>query len=869
MAERLYLVDGMSHIYRAYHAVQGLTNAKGLPTNAVYGFTNMLRKLINEEKPDYLGVAIDLSGPTIRHEQYPQYKATRRPIPEDLVEQLPYIMRVCEVLRIPVLSYQKYEADDVIGTLVRQAIDQGLEVVIVTIDKDLFQLVNDRVAVLDTRTLTLFDPGKVEEKFGVPPQRVVDVLSLVGDSSDNIPGAPGIGEKGARQLIKQYGSLDQLLARRDQVSRKSYRESLQQNEALIRQSHQLVTIHDDLPLDLSLPEMKLSEPDHEAARDLFTELEFTALLEELIPPQQAAAVNYRKLESREELQALGRRLKGSRAALALLYPSGDYREGALEAISLTDKANRAWCLLEELLKGESDEVSRLLEKPKQWVIHDLKPLYFFARRQGWKLKGNFGDTMLMAYLLNPNQNNFSLEKLGLEQLHHQLQKVEGDEGGFFEEESIAALCERADITYQLFEILDSQLQERNLGQLLEEIEIPLVQVLALMEEHGVKVDSNLLKQMSDQVQSEIEKLTGEIYRIAGEKFNINSPRQLSAVLFEKLNLPITKKTRKAGHYATGVEVLEQLAGTYEIARLILDYRELAKLKNTYLDALPKLVNPGTGRIHTSYNQMVAATGRISSSNPNLQNIPIKSELGRKIRRGFIPETGHQILAADYSQIELRVMAHLSEDPVLVEAFLKGEDVHERTAREVFGMNAMMNPQEFRRHAKVINFGIMYGLSAFGLAQNLKIDRKDAQEFIDNYFKKYQGVKTWIDRTLAEVHEKGYVTTLFGRIRPIPEIRSKNRNLRGFAERTAINTPIQGTAADLIKKAMVSIHGEISERKLKSKLITQVHDELVFEVEDREVEEVKELVKGQMEQVAELKVPLQVDLAVGPSWYEAK
>ena len=869
VAAKLYLVDGMSHIYRAYHAISGLTNAEGLPTNAIYGFTNMLRKLIKEDKPDYLGVAMDLPGPTVRHEQYPDYKATRPPMPEDLVKQLPYILRVCEVLGIPILSYEKYEADDVIGTLTRKAEKEGLEVVIVSIDKDLFQLVNDHVAILDTRNGTRFDPAKVEEKFGVPPDRIVDLLSLVGDASDNIPGAPGIGEKGARGLIKQYGSLDQLIARRDEVSRKSYRESLQQNEAVIRQSLELVTLHDDLPMDLCLQEMEISQPDRQAARELFVELEFLNLLEELIPPQEAASVDYQRVESREDLQALGDRIKGSRAALALLYSEGNDLEGALQAVSVTDQAHRAWCLSQELLDAESDQVGQLLGKPKQWVIHDLKPLYLLAKRRGWKLKETFHDTKLMAYLVKPNQNNFTLDQLGLEYLQHKLQKGESNDSGLFGEQSAEILCEQADLTFQLYDVLLPQLEEKKLGELLEEIEVPLIQVLARMEEHGVKVDCHLLQEMSQEAEGEITRLTQEIFEISGEEFNLNSPRQLSTVLFEKLNLPVKKKTRKAGHYATGVEVLEELAETYEIAGLILEYRELSKLKNTYLDALPKLVNPRTGRIHTSYNQMVAATGRLSSSNPNLQNIPIKSERGRKIRLAFIAEQEYQILSADYSQIELRVMAHLSQDPVMVEAFLKGEDIHARTAQEVFGMNAMMNPQEFRRHAKVINFGIMYGLSAFGLAQSLKITRNEAQQFIDNYFKKYQGVKTWIDQTLAEVHETGYVRTLFGRIRPIPEIRSKNHHSRNFAERTAINAPIQGTAADLIKKAMVSIDGEICRQNLKSKLISQVHDELVFEVENSEVEKLKKLVKEQMEKVAELRVPLQVDLAVGNSWFDAK
>ncbi|MEE2821788.1 MAG: DNA polymerase I [Acidobacteriota bacterium] len=870
MTKRLYLVDGMSHIYRAYHAVQGLTNAEGISTNAVYGFTIMLRKLIGEEKPDYLGIAMDLAGPTIRHEQYSEYKATRRPAPDDLLEQLPYIERVCGVLRIPLISCPKYEADDVIGTLTRQAVEHGLEVVIVTIDKDMFQLVSDCVVILDTRDGTHMDPKKVEEKFGAPPQRVVDILSLVGDSSDNIPGAPGIGAKGARQLIEQYGSLDQLLSSCDNVSRKSYRESLQQNEDLIRQSQQLVTIYDNLPLELSLSDMQISEPDHQGARELFEELGFTSLLEELRGSSQPSGVKkYHNINDGEQIRELAHALKQRQAALALAYSDGSYLEGTLEALSVSHQIQEAWCLSTAMLQREEVEVGRLLGGAKQWAVHDLKPLYVFSSRQRWNLDSDICDTMLMAYLLNPNQKDFSLERLASDYLHYKFGEIEVDISCSLGKEEVGRLCERADITLQLSDVLSCKLKDNNLDILFGTIELPLVRVLARMEEHGVKVDCDLLKQMSDQAADKIEKLTKEIYEMAGEEFNINSHRQLSVILFEKLNLPVLKKTRKTGHYATGVEVLQKLADSHEIAQLILEYRMLTKLKNTYLDTLPRLVNARTGRIHTSYNQMVAATGRLSSSNPNLQNIPIKSALGREIRRAFVPETGYQILTADYSQIELRVMAHLSEDPVLVEAFLKGEDIHERTAREVFGMHAMMNPQEFRRHAKAINFGVMYGLSAFGLSQSLSINRNEAQQFIDDYFKKYRGVKDWIDRTLEEVQKTRYVTTLFGRIRQIPDICSTNRNLRSFAERTAINAPIQGTAADLIKKAMVSIDKEILVREMDSRLIAQVHDELVFEAKDKELDELETLVKEQMEGVATLKIPLEVSLAIGPSWFEAK
>ena len=869
MAEKLYLVDAMSQVYRAYHAIHNLSTKKGLATNAVYGFTTMLRKLIKEEKPEYLGVAFDLAGPTVRHEQYEDYKATRRPMPDDLVEQLPYIRRVCEVLQVPILSQQGYEADDVIGTLARRAVEEGLDVVIVTIDKDMFQLVTERVTLFDTRTMSRLDPAKVEEKFGVSPEKVVDVLSLMGDSSDNIPGAPGIGEKGAKQLVREYGSLENLLAHRHELSRKTYRESLEQNEPLVRQSQELVTIHRDLPIEFDRKELRLSEPDLEAATQLFSELEFTNLLQEFLPTTDSSGVDYRCLENKKELQALCRQVAGKEASLCLLLPSSDYLEGSLQGISVASHPHKACFLSGEVLQKWPQLVAQLISKPSRWVIHDLKPFFFVARRHGWSSHGELLDTMLMAYLLTPNQSNFSLENLGLDYLRYKFRQADGHKEELFDVRMEDIACERADITLQLFKVISPKLGEKNLQKLLSEIEIPLVEVLAAMEQRGVKVDPSFLNKMSAELEEEIDRLTEKIYAIAGTEFNINSPRQLGSTLYEKLNLPLSKKTRKAGHLATGVEVLEELAGSYEIARLVLDYRELTKLKNTYLDALPQLIHPSTERIHTSYNQMVAATGRLSSSNPNLQNIPIKSELGRKIRRAFVAEPGWQILAADYSQIELRVMAHLSQDPVLVEAFRKGEDVHARAALEVFGVDSDLDSHELRRRAKIINFSIMYGVSAFGLARSLRIGRAEAQQFIDEYFERYEGVKKWIDQTLEEARQSGYVSTLFGRIRQIPELHSKNWNVKTFGERTAINAPIQGTAADLIKKAMVAIHREISKHKLQSRLILQVHDELVFEVEESELKQIQKLARRDMEGAAELIVPLKVDLGVGPSWFEAK
>ncbi len=692
------------------------------------------------------------------------------------------------------------------------------------------------------------------------------MLSLVGDSSDNIPGAPGIGQKGAVQLIQQYGSLDELLKNRDRVEKKTYRESLQQNEAQICQSKELVRIFEELPLELDLDKLRRCEPDPSVARELFAELEFTSMLDEFVPETPGCRETVlRDCDCRGTVRHSGQHLKNQPVALGLVFPTEQYLHRGPVGLAFTDRPHHARFLSADLLASPAIQslLGRLLAEASPLLIHDLKPLVCLADRCSWHLKPGAFDTMLMAYLLSPNTSDFALNKLAIEFLGSKLSE---SEGGL---DPKVSGWEKADLTYQVFQVLLPKLEEKKLVPLLQNIEIPLVGVLASMEKVGVRVDCNFLAEMSREMQGNIDRLTEKIFAQAGQSFNINSPRQLGVVLFDKMQLPQPKKTKKAGHYATGFEILEQLAVTHEFPRLILEYRELSKLKSTYLDALPRLVNANTGRIHTCYNQMVASTGRLSSSNPNLQNIPIKSEVGRKIRRAFIPDDGFRILAADYSQIELRVMAHLSQDPVLIDSFRSNEDIHERTAREVFGMAAVMNPKEFRRHAKVFNYGIMYGLSAFGLAQNLKIERHEAQKFIDDYFRRYQGVKNWIDETVKQARECGYVTTLFGRIRQIPEINTKNWAMRSFGERTAINAPIQGTAADLIKQAMVTMHREMLARELKSRLIMQVHDELVFEVAEAEIELMSQLVREQMEHAAELCVPLQVDLAVGASWLEAK
>jgi len=863
---RLFLIDGMSQIYRAYYAIRGLSNDRGEATNAVYGFVLMLRKILEEEKPEYLAVAFDLGGPTIRHEEYKEYKATRPRMPEDLVEQLPMIEKLCEAFGIPVLSCPRYEADDIIATLATRALDEDLDVVIVTVDKDLYQLVSPRVSLLDTRNMTLIDPQKVLDKWGVEPSKVIDVLALTGDSSDNIPGAPGIGEKGAKSLISQYGSLEALLEKSGEVKRKSYRESLQENREAILKSRALIQLHSDLPIECGLEDLALSEPDFEELRDLFSEWGFSSMIKDFLPsPETAENLTIHSIKKAGELDRLAKRIKDRPVGTA----SWIDENGSLQGLAIGVSESEGWFVGRSVLRDHREEVGKLLDSPAELAVHDFKVFLMAAERAGFSLRDTrVSDTMLMAYLLNSEGKDFSLGQVSWTYLGHRFDSQD-QQYSLIPDVGEDTLCEEAVIVLRLQKSLVPQVEEKGMGPLLRDVELPLIPVLADMEVRGVGVDRSMLAEMSSEIGLESERIARRIYFLAGEDFNLNSPKQLSSVLFEKLDLPAPRKSGKAGHRSTGVEVLEALSGEHEIARLILEYRELSKLKNTYLDALPKLINKDTGRIHTSYNQMVTSTGRLSSSSPNLQNIPIRSELGRKIRKAFIPEPGYQILAADYSQIELRILAHLSQDPVLVEAFSLGQDIHRRTAEEVFGSNSGLDPRELRRRAKVINFGVIYGQSAFSLARSLGISREEAQKFINDYFERYKGVKDWTEATLEEARDKSYVTTVFGRIRPIPEINSKNRNVREFAGRTAVNAPIQGTAADLIKMAMISIERRIRGKGLQSRLIIQVHDELVFEAAVEELEELSKLVRDEMENAYDLSVPLKVSLASGDSWYNAK
>ena len=871
----------MSFIFRAYHAMarqRGMSTRKGLPTAAIYVFVNMLRKLRDDFSPQYLAAVFDVAAPTFRDQQYKEYKANRSEMPGDLAQQIPYIRRALEAYRIPILEVPGFEADDVIGTLATKAVAQNRHVYVVSSDKDMLQLVNDHVLVLNPPKDNLIcDAGKVEEILGVPPERVVDVMALRGDSIDNIPGAPGIGDKGSVEIIKRFGNVEAALDRAAEVERKTYRESLQNNREQVLMSKQLATIKCDVDIELNVEEMHAGEPDVEALRALFTELEFTSLLKELLPVVEAAVGNYREVESAAEVESALRALApGAALAVAIEAEAAasepeeeeddDQESGMLPltAANVLDKpADKSQAMAISITPGsaltiapESPAMSALASAlgnegiPK--AIHDWKSAWHALK--GTALAGVHHDTRLYSYLLDPTYSSHTLPEVALRHFNLKL-------GG--------ALAEAADITGRLAAALRKEVEDAGLTKLYEEIDLPLVPVLARMEQAGVAIDRTALNKMSQRLEGEIDAKAKEIYQCCGEEFNINSPKQLGEVLFNKLNLPKPVKYGKGRTISTAVDVLEGLAADHQAPKLVLEYRQLSKLKSTYVDALPALLNPATGRLHTTFDQTGTATGRLSSANPNLQNIPIRTELGREIRAAFTAAPGHLLLAADYSQIELRLLAHYSKDPLLLEAFRRGDDIHTLTASQVFGVPPLMVTPDHRRQAKVVNFGIVYGLSAFGLSQNLGIETSEAKKFIDAYFEKYRGVRAFIDRTLEETRRDGRVKTLFGRVRPIPDINSKNFNLRGFAERTATNTPLQGTAADLIKIAMIRIDAAILERGLKSRMTLQVHDELVFEVPESGLDGMHSLVREQMESAHQLSVPLMVEMGVGKNWRDLR
>ncbi|HTS08322.1 MAG TPA: DNA polymerase I [Candidatus Eisenbacteria bacterium] len=901
---RIFLIDTMSFIFRAYHAMarqRPMSTKTGLPTAAIYVFVNMLRKLRDDFSPQYLAAVFDVAGRTFRDEQaetvtsirkfdiktqtfteieYKGYKANRKAMPEDLAQQVPYIRRALEAYRIPMIGVTRFEADDVIGTLARKAAEASHPVYIVSSDKDMMQLVNDTVHILNPPKDNLIcDAAKVEEILGVPPERVIDVMALRGDSIDNIPGAPGIGDKGSVEIIKRFGTVEQALERAAEVERKTYRESLQNNRDTILFSKSMATIDTNVPVELDVDSMRVGEPDVDALRGLFTELEFTSLLKELLPVVEVSETQYAEAKTAADIDGVVKALsKDAVLAVAVEHseevPAAEEVEekeeepgstqlsfmesamalSALESVScrIAISASAGSAVSVTLDAGDAGKRMQQILSDEHILktVHDYKAAIHTLTPMGVAIQGVRHDSMLYSYLLDPTYSSHNLADVALRRFNLKLS---------------GQLPESADITGRLTSALCNEVEQAGLGKIYEEIDLPLVPVLARMEQAGVKIDTAALSKMSEELEREITSKEKEVHEAAGMEFNVGSPKQLGDVLFNRMNLPKPVKYGKGRMISTAVDVLEELAENHPIARMVLDYRQLTKLKSTYVDALPALIKSSTGRLHTTFGQTGTATGRLSSANPNLQNIPIRTELGRGIRAAFIAEPGCVLLTADYSQIELRLLAHFSGDRLLVDAYRRGDDIHTLTASQVFGVPPLMVTPDHRRQAKVVNFGIVYGLSPFGLSQNLGIDTSEAKQFITNYFETYEGVRKFIDKTLEEARREMKVKTLFGRVRPIPDINSKNSNQRGFAERTAVNTPLQGTAADLIKIAMIRIDVALRERNLKSRMTLQVHDELVFEVPENEIETMKPLVREYMEKVHELAVPLQVDMGIGPNW----
>ncbi len=826
-----------------------MRTAAGLPTEAVFIFMNMVRRLKAVHKPEYLA-AIFESGKTFREEHFAAYKANRAEMPPDLATQIPWVRRAIEAMRIPIVECPGFEADDVIGSLARKA-SADAEVVIVSSDKDMLQLVNADVSMLNpAKDDTWYDAAKTEEFMGVKPEQVADLLALKGDSVDNIPGAPGIGDKGARDLIVRFGSVEAAMERAAEVERKAYRESLQQNRDQILLSKKLATIDCNVPVEVNLEALKSREPDVEALRAVYKEMEFFSLLKELEPAAVEIARDHARLETAEAVSNYLASIPASSVAGFAMTSAGEGALALAEAgVAGKDGEGRSFSV--EFL-GAAKEFLEDENRPK--AAHDLKSLILALDAHGIVPRGVVHDVMLYAFLLTADPGGCSPESLAAR---------------YLDRKPGPGAAERAEMALALCARLGDQVDAQELREVYRTIDLPLAPVLARMECTGIRIEPHRLAELSTRMDTDLQRLTLEIHALAGKPFNINSPQQLGKVLFEDMGLPAPVKSGKGKQISTAADVLEGLAGSHEIARKVLDYRQLAKLKGTYVDALPLLIRPETGRLHTTLHQTGAATGRLSSSNPNLQNIPIRTELGREIRAAFVPEAGWKLIAADYSQIELRLLGHMSQDPVLLEAFRNGEDIHSRTAAEVFGVMPAMVTAEMRRGAKAVNFGIVYGQTAFGLAQALGIDRKEAERYIRAYFELHAGVKRFIETTIAEVRASGFARTMAGRKRPIPDMDSKNPNARSFAERTAVNTPLQGTAADLIKLAMIRIDGELRSGKWRSRMLLQVHDELIFEAPPEEALEVAAMVKREMEGVAALSVPLVVEVGIGENWRDAK
>jgi len=910
--KRVFLIDSMSHIFRAFFAPMGMRqepmhNSKGQVTQAVFVFTNMLRKLLNDEKPDYVAAVFDTAAPTFRHDSYEAYKANREAMPDDLASQLPYIIRVCEAFNIPILKLDGYEADDIIGTLANECAAKGMQAVIVSNDKDLCQLVRDPFIVamrqnsqnlkrkVPVPPIEWCDEAWVKNKFGLPPEKIVDLLGLMGDAVDNIPGAPGIGEKGALKLVLEYGSALGAMANADKITHKTYRESLQNNQEIIKQSLELATVHTSVPIDLDIESLKAREPNRQLAFELFRELEFKTLTNEFsgpgtvtVPDQKssenglfdnqpriAAGVEskYTIINNGRSLDdMIGRLIETNRWSYHVNDSNTNEKASCYEkpgprGIGFGLGNGEAFYVDLDGFTGGRIEALRqinyvLTSENFAKAVFDEKRNLGSLLGLGIRPVGIKDDVLIAAYLLESTRTSYPIAFLA--QIYADVDAAHSIPEGF--DEATFRTAENADLVARLAPILRKKLRDNSLEKLYDEIELPLIPILAEIELAGMKVDGDSLKKFSEYISGELESLREKITIIAGREFNIGSPKQVGEV-FGELNIETGKKTA-TGQVSTSHDVLVELAETYEIARHIIDYRELDKLRATYADALPKMI-ASDGRVHGALNQTVAATGRLSSTEPNLQNIPVRTELGQQIRKAFIPETGNKLISADYSQLELRILAHITQDPRMLEAYKNNEDIHSQTARLVFGATTEKDFKEKRRLAKIVNFGIAYAVEAFGLSQRVGISRSEAKQVIADYFDTYKGIRDYMDRTPVEAREKGYIASLFGRRRYFPSINDRNFAVRSRAEREAINMPIQGTASDIVKIAMIRVANALRAEKLETRMIMQVHDELLFEGPESEIEAANRLIKREMEAAATLDVPLVVEIGVGDNWMDAK
>lgn len=903
----LYLIDGNSYLYRAFFAIRDLSSSDGKPTNAIFGFTNMILKILREKKPDYFAIVFDAPGPTHRHEAYKEYKAHRPGMPDDLKLQVPSIKEIINAFNIETIEKQGFEADDILAHIAKDAEAKGLEVYIVTGDKDMCQVVSPKIKLYDTMKERVTEEQNVIEKFGVRPSQFPEVIALMGDASDNIPGAPGIGEKTATKLLKEFGNLDNIIKNHEKIKNTRARNAVSENIENIKLSLELATLHPNVPVDIQVEDLELKEPDWSKLLEHFRKFEFSSLIKLILHKETPAP------EKTEYITVLDRKvlenaLSSIKSELTLdtetaAHP-GEPSEAAkspmtaeLVGISFSTDPQKAYYIpLTHSYIGVPEQLPKeyvlgqlrdILENPEiKKTGHNIKYDLIVLKNEGINLSGIAFDTMIASYLLNPNRINHNLEDvsmtyLALKKLSFKditdkgtpslISKKTGVQAKKnFREISIEVATEYSGgdsvASLRLERFLEPAIKKERLAELFYNIEMPLVEVLADMETAGIKIDLSLMGTFSKELEKELIGLTKRIYFLAGEEFNINSPKQLQEILFTKLGLRTIKKTKTG--FSTDVDVLGQLALEHELPKEILEHRTLSKLKSTYVDALPKIVNPKTGRLHTSFNQTITATGRLSSSAPNLQNIPIRGEWGKRIRAAFIAEEGHLLLSSDYSQIELRVLAHLSHDKELIDVFKKEGDVHTKTACELFGVSPENITSEMRRRAKTVNFGIVYGISPYGLSKELTISPDEAKFYIETYFAKHSGVKNYMEKLIKQTSETGYVSTIFNRKRAIPELKSTNKNIRQLGERLAINTPVQGSAADIIKLSMLNIWRKLKKEKLRAKMILQVHDELLFEIPVEEKDKVKELVRKEMENVIELQVPLKVDIGIGKNWAEA-